>query len=69
LNPSHVLTALGLGPEEAHSSIRMTLGKYTTESDVDYVLEILPKGVERLRKISGADRGEAKKKLPDDFGC
>jgi cysteine desulfurase len=71
LNPSHVLIALGLGPEDSHSSIRMTLGKYTTKSDVDYVLEILPRVVERLRKISGSgqNKGEAKKKLPDDFGC
>ncbi len=69
LNPSHVLTALGLGPEETHSSIRMTLGKHTTEEEIERVLDILPKVVERLRKISGADKGEAKKKLPDDFGC
>jgi cysteine desulfurase len=68
LNPSHVLIALGLGPEETHSSIRMTLGKYTKEEDIDRVLEILPKAVERLRNISG-QKGEAKKKLPDDFGC
>ncbi len=68
LNPSHVLIALGLGPEDSHSSIRMTLGKYTTEENIDRVLEILPKVVERLRNISG-QKGEAKKKLPDDFGC
>ena len=68
LNPSHVLVALGLGPEDTHSSIRMTLGKYTTEEEIDRVLEVLPKAIERLRSISGK-RGEAKKKLPDDFGC
>jgi cysteine desulfurase len=68
LNPSHVLMALGLGPEDAHASIRFTLGKYTTEEEIDYVLGILPKVIEKLRKISG-NRGEAKKKLPDDFGC
>ena len=69
LNPSHVLTALGLGPEDSHSSIRFTLGKYTTEHDIDYVLEVLPRVIDRLRKISGQGKGEAKKKLPDDFGC
>lgn len=71
LNPSHVLTAIGLGPEDSHSSIRFSLGKYTTEYDIDYVLEVLPRVIDRLRKISGSGqgKGEAKKKLPDDFGC
>ena len=71
LNPSHVLVALGLGPEDTHSSARMTLGKYTTEEEINRVLDILPKVVERLRKISGSgqNKGEAKKKLPEDFGC
>jgi cysteine desulfurase len=68
LNPSHVLVALGLGPEDTHSSIRLTLGKHTTEEEIDRVLEVLPKAIERLRSISGK-RGEAKKKLPADFGC
>ena len=68
LNPSHVLVALGLGPEDTHSSIRLTLGKHTAEEEIDRVLEVLPKAIERLRSISGK-RGEAKKKLPDDFGC
>lgn len=69
LNPSHVLMALGLAPEQAHSSVRFTLGKHTTEEDIDRVLEVLPGVIERLRKISGVSAGEAKKKLPDDFGC
>jgi len=49
----------------------MTLGKYTTEEEINRVLDILPKVVERLRKISGSgqNKGEAKKKLPEDFGC
>jgi len=68
LNPSHVLVSLGLGPEDTHSSIRMTLGKHTTEEEIDRVLEVLPKAIERLRSISGK-RGEAKKSLPADFGC
>jgi cysteine desulfurase len=68
LQPSHVLTALALAPEDSHTSIRVTLGKYTTDEEIDEFLDVLPRIVERLRKISGgADTG--KKKLPDDFGC
>jgi cysteine desulfurase len=52
LEPSHVLLALGLKPEEIHGSLRLSLGKYTTEEDIDYVLEILPRDVEKLRKMS-----------------
>ena len=53
LEPSHVLLALGLNHEQAHSSLRLTLGRYTTEKEVDKVLEVLPKIVNRLRQISG----------------
>ena len=52
LEPSHVLLAIGLKHEEAHGSLRLTIGKYTTKDDVDYVVEVLPEVVERLRKIS-----------------
>ncbi|MDI6798712.1 MAG: cysteine desulfurase NifS [Candidatus Aenigmarchaeota archaeon] len=52
LEPSHVLMAIGLKHEEAHGSLRLTLGKWTTKKDIDYALEVLPKVVERLRKIS-----------------
>ena len=52
LEPSHVLLALGLRPEEIHGSLRISLGRWTTESEVDYFLEVLPKVVEKLRKIS-----------------
>ena len=52
LEPSHVLTAIGLKPEEAHGSLRITLGKDNKEEDVDYLLENLPGIVEKLRKIS-----------------
>lgn len=52
LEPSHVLLAIGLKPEEAHGSLRITLGKFITESDIDYFLEKLPPIVDRLRKIS-----------------
>ena len=52
LEPSHVLLAIGLKHEQAHGSLRLTLGKWTKESDIDYILEVLPKVVEKLRKIS-----------------
>lgn len=50
--PSHVLLALGLKPEEIHGSLRISLGKYNTEEDIDYVLEVLPTTVKKLREIS-----------------
>ncbi len=52
LDPSHVLMALGVGVERAHSSIRFSLGKYNTEKEIDYVLKILPGIIEKLRSIS-----------------
>jgi len=52
LEPSHVLTAIGLKHEQAHGSLRLSLGKYNTESDIDYVLDVLPSIVKNLRKIS-----------------
>jgi cysteine desulfurase len=52
LEPSHVLLAIGLKHEEAHGSLRLTLGKYNTKEDVNYVLEILPGIVKKLREIS-----------------
>lgn len=51
-SPSHVLLAIGLKPEEIHGSLRVSLGKNNTEDDIDYILEILPKTVKRLREIS-----------------
>jgi cysteine desulfurase len=52
LEPSYVLMAIGLKAFEAHGSLRLSLGKDNTEDDVDYLLEILPKTVERLRSMS-----------------
>lgn len=52
LDPSHVLLAMGLSHEIAHGSLRMTLGKHNTEKEIDYVLETLPKIVEKLRAMS-----------------
>ena len=52
LDPSHVLLAIGLPHEIAHGSLRLTLSEFTTEEDVDYLLEKLPPIVERLRQMS-----------------
>ena len=52
LEPSHVLTAMGIPPELSHGSLRFSLGKKTSEEDIDYVLEVLPKIVDKLRKIA-----------------
>lgn len=52
LDPSHVLMALGLSHEMAHGSLRMTLGRGTTDEQVDYVLEVLPEIVARRRSMS-----------------
>jgi cysteine desulfurase len=49
---SHVLLAIGLRPEIARSSIRMSLGRFNTEEDIDIVLRELPEIIEKLRKIS-----------------
>ena len=53
LLPSHVLMAMGLSELEAHSSLRVSLGRYTTMKEIDYFLKVLPRVIERLRKISG----------------
>lgn len=52
LEPSHVLSAIGLKPQEAHGSLRLSLGRWTKEKEIGYVLRVLPKIVEKLRKIS-----------------
>lgn len=52
LDPSHVLMSIGLDHETAHGSLRLTLGDYTTEEDIDYVIEQLPPIVDRLRQMS-----------------
>ena len=52
LEPSHVLTAMAVNPAIAHGSIRFSLGKGNTEEDIDYVLEVLPKIILRLREMS-----------------
>jgi len=52
LDPSHVLLAIGLPHEIAHGSLRLTLGSSSTEKDIDYVLQVLPEIVQRLRNMS-----------------
>ena len=52
LTASHVLTSIGLKPQEAHGSLRLSLGRWSKDSDVNYVLKVLPKIITRLREIS-----------------
>ena len=52
LEPSHVLTAMGIDDDLAHASLRLTVGKGNTEAQMDYVLEQLPAIVERLRALA-----------------
>ncbi len=54
LQPSHVLVAIGRKFDEAHGSILMKVTRHHTEEDINYVLEVLPKTVERIRRITGA---------------
>ena len=57
LEASHVLLAIGLKPEEAHGSLRISFGRFTTEEEIDYFLEKLPPIIERLRKMSPLKKG------------
>ena len=52
IEPSHVLIAMGLRPDQARSSIRLSLGKQTTDSEIDLALSLVPETVARLRTIS-----------------
>jgi len=46
------LVAIGRSPEEARSSVRFSLGRFTTDDDIDYTLEVLPAVVERFRSVT-----------------
>jgi cysteine desulfurase len=52
LEPSHVLMALGLAPEDARATLRLSLGHQTTEDEIDFALEAIPPVIERLRQLS-----------------
>lgn len=52
LDPSHVLLAIGVSHEVAHGSLRLTIGEYNTEEEIDYIVEKVPKVVEKLREMS-----------------
>jgi cysteine desulfurase len=59
IEPSHVLIAMGLRPEQARASIRFSLGKQTTEEDIDFAIQLLPETVARLRELSPAYKKQA----------
>lgn len=52
LEPSYVLRSLGVSEENAHSSLRIGLGRFTTEEEVDYAIEKIINSVEKLRELS-----------------
>jgi cysteine desulfurase len=52
IEPSHVLTAIGLSPEDARSSLRFSLGRPTTAEEVEQAIALIPSVVERLRALS-----------------
>jgi cysteine desulfurase len=52
VEPSHVLLALGLAPEDARASLRLSLGHQTTDAEIDFTLETIPPVIERLRQLS-----------------
>lgn len=59
VEPSHVLTAIRLSQEEAKSSLRFSLGRHTTESEIDFALEVIPAAVAQLRALSPTYQKEA----------
>lgn len=58
LEPSHVLMAMGLSHQKTHGSLRFTLGKSTSAADIDYVLEVIPGIIQRLRQMSPVQAGQ-----------
>ncbi len=57
LEPSHVLLSIGLKHGEAHGSLRLTLSRFTTDKEVDFVIKSIPKAVKKLRSISPFKKG------------
>jgi cysteine desulfurase len=58
VEPSHVLTAIGLSPDEARASLRFSLGRHTTPAEIDFALQVVPAAVEQLRELSPTYRRE-----------
>jgi cysteine desulfurase len=58
VEPSHVLTAIGLRPDEARASLRFSLGRHTTPAEIDFALQVVPAAVEQLRELSPTYRKE-----------
>jgi cysteine desulfurase len=58
VEPSHVLTAIGLSPDEARASLRFSLGRHTTAAEIDFALQVVPAAVEQLRELSPTYRKE-----------
>jgi len=56
VEPSHVLMAIGLPPDEARASLRFSLGRHTTEQEIDFTLQVVPSAVEQLRELSPSYR-------------
>ncbi len=52
VEPSHVLTAIGLPPEDARATLRLSLGHQTTDEEIDFALEMIPPVIDRLRQMS-----------------
>ena len=52
VEPSHVITAMGRSAQDAHSSLRFSLGRFTTEEEIDYAIEAVSKGVTQIRERS-----------------
>ncbi len=59
VEPSHVLTAIGLPPEEARASLRFSLGRHTTSADIEFALSVVPAAVAQLRELSPTYHKEA----------
>jgi cysteine desulfurase len=59
VEPSHVLTAIGMPADEARASLRFSLGRHTTAAEIDFALQTVPAAVEQLRELSPSYRKEA----------
>jgi len=61
LSPSHVLISIGLKPEQAHGSLRLTMSRYTTKEEVDYTIRVLPEIIQKLSRMSPLNAREMKR--------